>query len=107
MSWVVSVPPLIEATTESLVEVSCPVARAKRPVPPVIVATTVAWLVLPTVFPDAVPDPVVRANTLSPFAATNVKLVVPLKLFPTKSMDVTTPCVLTLAPRGERGPVAV
>lgn len=76
---VVIVVPTTETVTLLMVEVRVPLASAKRPVPPVIVLTSVASLVL---LGSNVPVPTAVAKIWSPFAATKVAVCVQLNVLP-------------------------
>ena len=71
--------PTTETVTLLILLVSVPLASAKRPVPPVIVLTSVASLVL---LGSNVPVPTAVVKISSPFAATIVAVCVQLNVSP-------------------------
>src|ERR1035441_6072726 len=89
----VSIDPTIETDELTPVVVNVPLASANRPVPPVIVWTTVVLTGGPRV-----PIPAVVENSLSPFAATVVSVPVKLNPFEPTRVNCWSPLGVT-APR--------
>ena len=93
--------PTVDTVTLLMLEVMVPLASAKRPVPPVIVLTSVDSLPVAV----NVPVPVAVVNTSSPFAATMIAVSVKLNVSgPVIVSDVMSLVKVNL-PRWERWPL--
>ena len=92
----VSIDPTIETDVLTPVVVNIPLASENRPVPPVIVLTTMFCTGGPRV-----PIPEVLVNILSPFAATVVAVPVRLNPFEPTRTNCASPLPVT-APKWER-----